>query len=140
MWPWTAPATSTSWIGTTIVSARWIRPEPSARSPAKEPRAFRGSALGINTYNTNTGVATDTITGALLTYTNSGTPGETIVLRATGLGAGPADSDNTYTLTPYSVNTPLRIYIDGVLSTVLYAGSAGYPALPAGSGGVGGTE
>ena len=47
------------------------------------------SALGINTYNTNTGVATDAFKGALLGFTNSGSPGQTITLWTTGLGQIP---------------------------------------------------
>jgi len=87
------------------------------------------SALGINTYYTNTGVATDAITGSVLTYTNSGSPGETIVLWTTGLGADPADSDTTYTLTPHAVNTPLQIYIGGAPATILYQGASPYPGV-----------
>jgi len=51
------------------------------------------AAPGINFYYTNTGVATDNSTGALLTFTNSASPGETVVLWTIGLGADPADSD-----------------------------------------------
>jgi uncharacterized protein (TIGR03437 family) len=87
------------------------------------------AALGINFYYSNSAVATDAISGALLTYTNSGTPGEIIVLWTTGLGADPADSDTTYTTAPHAVNTPLQIYIGGVLATILYQGSAGYPGV-----------
>ena len=87
------------------------------------------SALGINTYYANTGVATDGRSGALITYTNSGTPGETIVIWATGLGADPPDSDTIYTTTPHAVSTPLQIYIGGVLATIRYQGSAGYPGV-----------
>ena len=87
------------------------------------------SALGINTYNTNTGVATDASTGALLTLTNSGTPGEIIVLWTTGLGADPADSDTTYIAAPHSVDTPLQIYVGGVPATILYQGSSPYPGV-----------
>lgn len=87
------------------------------------------AALGINTFYTNSGVATDAATGALLTYTNSGTPGENIVLWTTGLGADPADSDTTYTTTPHAVGTPLQIYIGGIPATILYQGSAGYPGV-----------
>ena len=87
------------------------------------------TALGINTYYTNSGVATDAVTGALLTYTNSGTPGENIVLWTSGLGADPADSDTTYTSTPNAVATPLQIYIGNTLATILYQGSAGYPGV-----------
>jgi len=87
------------------------------------------SALGINTYNTNTGVATDAFTGALLGFTNSGSPGQTITLWATGLGSDPADSDTTYTSSPHSVNTPLQIYIGGVSANILYQGASPYPGV-----------
>jgi len=87
------------------------------------------AALGINTYGTNSGVATDAVNYTLLTYANSGTPGENIVLWTTGLGADPADSDVSYTATPHAVNTPLQIYIGGVRATILYQGSAGYPGV-----------
>lgn len=87
------------------------------------------TALGINTFYTNSGVATDAASGALLTYTNSGAPGENIVLWTTGLGADPADSDTTYTSTPHPVSTPLQVYIGGMPATVLYQGSAGYPGV-----------
>src|SRR5579871_5572463 len=87
------------------------------------------AALGINTYYTNNGVATDAASYALLTYANSGTPGENIVLWTTGLGANPADSDTTLTSTPHAVSTPLQIYIGGVLAPILYQGSAGFPGV-----------
>ena len=87
------------------------------------------AAPGINTYYTNTGVATDNSTGALLTFTNSASPGETIVLWTTGLGADPADSDTVFSPSPHSVSTPLQVYIGGVPATILYQGSAGYPGV-----------
>jgi uncharacterized protein (TIGR03437 family) len=87
------------------------------------------AALGINSYYTNSAVATDAITGALLTYTNSGKPDEIITLWTTGLGADRADSDTSYTSTPHSVNTPLQVYIGGAPATILYQGSAGYPGV-----------
>jgi uncharacterized protein (TIGR03437 family) len=87
------------------------------------------AALGINTFYTNSGVATDASTYAVLTYTNSGTPGQSIVLWTTGLGVDPADSDTTYTSTPHAVNTSLQIYIGGFPATILYQGSAGYPGV-----------
>ena len=86
-------------------------------------------APGINTYYTNTGVATDASTGALLTFTNSAAPGETIVLWTTGLGANPTDSDTIYTTTPHEVDTPVQVYVGGVAASVLYHGSAGYPGV-----------
>ena len=87
------------------------------------------SALGFNFYNSNTAVATDAVTGAVLTVTNSGFPGQNILLWTTGLGANPADSDTIFASTPHAVNTPLQIYIGGVAATILYQGSSGYPGV-----------
>src|SRR5262249_54207249 len=87
------------------------------------------SAVGINIYNVNTGVATDALSGALLTFTNSGSPGQIITLWTTGLGADPNDSDTTFTTTPSSINTPLRIYIGGVQAAISYQGASGFPGV-----------
>jgi uncharacterized protein (TIGR03437 family) len=92
---------------------------------------FNQTPVPLGKYNANLdiGVATDNSTGKLLTFTNSGTPLENIVLWATGLGADPADSDTAYSTTPHAVSTPLQIYFGGVLATILYQGSAGYPGV-----------
>jgi len=87
------------------------------------------AALGFNTYDVNTAVATDAASGAVLTYTDSGTQGQTVVLWSTGLGSDPEDSDNIFSTSPKSVNTPLQIYIGGIQARVLYAGSSGYPGV-----------
>lgn len=86
------------------------------------------SAVGINTYNTDTGVATD-VHYNVFTFANSGAPGQIITLWATGLGADSADSDTTYTLTPHSVKAPLQVYVGGVPAEIKYQGSAGYPGV-----------
>ena len=89
-------------------------------------------ALGFDTYyGTGSGLldATNTSTGALYTYTNSASPGETIVLWGSGLGADTADSDTVFTSSPHAINTPIQIYFGGILGKVLYAGSSGYPGL-----------
>jgi len=63
--------------------------------------------LGVFNPNVDIGVATDAITGSLLTFTNSGVPGEIITLWATGLGADPADSDTTFSSRlPYQMEEP----------------------------------
>lgn len=87
------------------------------------------AALGINTYAGEVGVATDATSGALLSFTNSGTPGEIITLWATGLGADPADSDTTLIASPHAVNTPLQIYIGNDPATILYQGASPYPGV-----------
>ena len=90
------------------------------------------SALGLDTYyGTGTGLitATNSTTGAAYNYTNSASPGEIVVLWASGLGADTADSDTVFTTTPHAVNASLQIYFGGVPGTILYAGSSGYPGL-----------
>jgi uncharacterized protein (TIGR03437 family) len=128
------PAATPVGTGTLTVNYRGTNSTPA-------PIQVVASAVGINQYNqipiplgvlnTNIdlGVATDAFTGALLSFTNSGAPGEIITLWTTGLGADPADSDTTYASTPHRVNTPLQIYVGGVLANVLYQGSAGYPGV-----------
>ncbi len=86
------------------------------------------AAPGITTFN-GSGVATDATTGALLTYTKSGFPGEIIILWGTGLGADPADSDTTYTTSPHQVSVSYTIYIGGVQATVVYQGGSIYPGV-----------
>lgn len=75
---------------------------------APAPIQVVASSVGINSYGVNTGIATDAV-GAVITLNNSASPGQTITLWTTGLGADPADSDTPYTLTPHSVNTPLQV-------------------------------
>lgn len=101
------------------------------RGATSAPAAIRvvPSAVGISSYNGNLGVATDAVSGALLTFTNSGSPRQNIVLWTTGLGADPADGDTIFSSTPHSVDTPLQVYIGGVQATILYQGSAGYPGV-----------
>jgi uncharacterized protein (TIGR03437 family) len=128
------PAATPVGTGTFTVNYRGTNSAPA-------PIQVVASAVGINEYNQipiplgvlNTvidlGVATDAFSGALLSFTHSGAPGEIITLWTTGLGADPADSDTTYTSAPHSVNTSLQIYVGGILATVLYQGSAGYPGV-----------
>jgi len=87
------------------------------------------SAVGINSYNGNLGVATDAVTGALLTFANPGYPTQNIVLWTTGLGANPQDSDTVFSTSPHSVPTPLQVYFGAELAVILYQGSSGYPGV-----------
>jgi uncharacterized protein (TIGR03437 family) len=115
------PAATPVGTGTLVVTYNG-----SASTPA--PIQVLASAVGINFYNTNSAVATDSGYN-LLTNTNSAAPGQSIVLWATGLGADPGDSDTVYSTAPHAVNTPLQIYFGGVLGTIAYQGSAGYPGV-----------
>jgi uncharacterized protein (TIGR03437 family) len=87
------------------------------------------SQLGTPNSNVDEGEATDAFSGALLTFTNSGAPGQTIVVWGTGLGADPADSDTTYIASPHAINTPMQVYFGGVLLTLLYQGATVYPGV-----------
>lgn len=87
------------------------------------------SAVGINRYDGNVGVATDAITGALITFANPAKPGEILVLWATGLGSDPSDSDTVFSSNPHPAGVPLHIYVGPLEAPVLYAGSAGYPGV-----------
>jgi len=115
------PAATPVGTGTLTVTYRGATSAPA-------PIVVVPAAMGINSYNGPLGVATDGA-GKLLTYTNSGFPGQSIVLWTTGLGADPADSDTTFASPPHAVNTPLQIYIGGISATIQYQGSAGYPGV-----------
>lgn len=89
------------------------------------------SALGLDTLSglpSGLAVATDS-SGNVFTYTSSASPGHTITLWGSGLGADPSDSDTLFTSSPHAPNVPLNVYIGGIQAPVLYAGSSGYPGL-----------
>jgi len=110
--------------GCCMLASSWVT-ESARAFPFLTQRynATRGTA------HHNTGVATDAARGAIITTTNSASPGQTITLWTTGLGADPADSDTTFSTAPHAVNTPLQSYIGGAPATILYQGSAGYPGV-----------
>ena len=98
---------------------------------ASSPITVLASALGLDTYyqtGGGLGVATDPVTGALYSYTNSIAPGATVVLWGSGLG-NTGDSDTTNTSTPHAVANPPTFYIGGVQVTPLYAGRSAYPGV-----------
>jgi uncharacterized protein (TIGR03437 family) len=91
------------------------------------------AARGLDTYYGTGGgmvTATNNQTGALIDFTRSATPGQTIVLWGSGLGADTADSDTVFTSSPHPVNqSSTHVYIGDVEAAVVYAGSSGYPGL-----------
>jgi len=88
------------------------------------------SAYGMSTFNGNTAVATDAVTGALLTQTNAGMPGEIIILWGTGLGADPLDSDTTSNGSQNPINVQVQAYFGGVQATnIAYVGGSIYPGV-----------
>lgn len=87
------------------------------------------SAYGIDISN-GSAVAQDASSYALITYTASAQPGETITVWGTGLGSDTADSDTTYTSSPHPINTPVQVYVANVPATnIAYAGASVYPGV-----------
>ena len=90
------------------------------------------SAFAMDVYNGNYGVLQDSVSGAIITPTNSAKPGEIVTLWGTGLGSDPSDSDTTLTSTPHAINTAVQIYLGTVQvpqSSIAYVGSLGYPGV-----------
>jgi uncharacterized protein (TIGR03437 family) len=98
------------------------------QTSAAFPIKVIASALGFTTY-AGSALATDAVTGALLTYLQSGKPGEIILLWSTGLGADPADSDTTYTSTPHALSVNLQMFIGGSKADIVYQGASVYPGV-----------
>jgi uncharacterized protein (TIGR03437 family) len=92
------------------------------------------SALGIATMSgdgTGPAMATDANYN-FISPTNSAAAGQIITLWGTGLGAGTADSDTTYTATPHQITSvPLTFLVleDGQAPAIVWAGRSGYPGL-----------
>lgn len=90
------------------------------------------AAFGINVYYGNYGVLQDSVTGAIITPTNSAKPGEAITIWGSAIGADPNDSDVSYSNKPQAIPTQTQLYIGNVLvpqSNILYVGSLGYPGV-----------
>ena len=112
----------------TPVGTGTIKVTYKGTASAAFPMKVVASALGFTTYN-GSALATDAVTGALLTYVQSGKPGEIIILWSTGLGADPADSDTTYTSSPHSIAVNLQMFIGGMKADVIYQGASVYPGV-----------
>jgi uncharacterized protein (TIGR03437 family) len=91
------------------------------------------AAPGLDTYYGTGGgmvTATNNQTGALIDFTHSAAPDQTIVLWGSGLGADTADSDTVFTSSPHPVNqSATHVYVGDMEATIAYAGSSGYPGL-----------
>jgi len=95
-----------------------------------EPILVVPTALGLDTYyGTGSGLTVATVGADFITAAHSASPGQTITLWGSGLGADTADSDTTFTSPPHAINTPLQIYIGGLAASILYQGASGYPGL-----------
>lgn len=90
------------------------------------------AAFGIDVYNGNYAVLQDSVTGAIITPTNSAQSGEPITIWGTAIGSDPNDSDVSFSNTPHAIPTQVQVYIGSVAvpqSDILYVGSFGYPGV-----------
>jgi uncharacterized protein (TIGR03437 family) len=85
------------------------------------------TAFGFDIYN-GAAVATDAVSGALITYTNSAQPGQTLLFWGTGVGADPNHSDTVGGAND-NINVPVTFYVGGVQAKVVFTGALFYPGV-----------
>jgi uncharacterized protein (TIGR03437 family) len=85
------------------------------------------TAFGFDLYN-GAAVATDAVSGALITYTNSAQPGETLLFWGTGVGADPNHSD-TVGGSNDNITMPVTFYVGGQQANVVFTGALFYPGV-----------
>ena len=97
---------------------------------AQTPIQVVASAVGLDTLY-GTGVGAGVVTDAsfnVLGLTNSATPGQTVTLWGSGIGADASSDDRTY---PQNLNNlssvPTQVFIGGISADVLYRGRSQYP-------------
>ncbi len=87
------------------------------------------SAFGMDTlYGTGTGGIVATIGSSVIVPTASASPGQTITIWGSGLGADTANDDRTFPLKQDNLNNA-QVYIGGINATVSYAGRSQYPGV-----------
>jgi uncharacterized protein (TIGR03437 family) len=90
------------------------------------------SAMGFDAlYGTGTGpaVATDAA-GNLITPVNSASPGQTVILWGSGIGADTSNDDKTYPMNQNDLaSTPFQVFIGGIQGSVLYRGRSAFPGV-----------
>jgi uncharacterized protein (TIGR03437 family) len=90
------------------------------------------SALGLDTLygsGTGEGVVTDA-NGVVLTATNSASPGQTVILWGSGVGADTANTDRVYPEQQDNLTgIPMQVYIGGISATILYRGRSQFPGV-----------
>lgn len=117
---------------TTPVGKGTITIAYNGQTSAPAPIQVVANAVGLDTlYGTGNGagVVTDN-NGAAFGLTNSATPGQTVILWGSGIGADTSSDDRTY---PQNLNNlssvPTQVFIGGISANVLYRGRSQYPGL-----------
>ncbi|MGB6942947.1 MAG: hypothetical protein WBE37_11155 [Bryobacteraceae bacterium] len=91
------------------------------------------SAFGSDTlYGTGTGQAVVTDANYnVIGYTASASPGQTVIIWGSGVGADTKNDDKTYPLPNQDnlTNIPMTAYVGGVSATIVYRGRSQYPGV-----------
>ena len=116
------PSTTPAGSGTITVT---YNNTPSSATPILVTK----SAFGIDTlYGTGTGGIVATVGSSVIVPTASASPGQTITIWGSGLGADTANNDRTFPLKQDNLNDA-QVYIGGISATVSYAGRSQYPGV-----------
>ena len=132
-----------AWYYTSPTQVAGVLPAGVPTGPATLTYTFKGAsttstitivpaAFGIDVYDGKYAVLQDSITGAIITPTNSAKPGQTLTLWGTGLGADQGLSDTTANSTQQKINTPIQLFIGSMQvppSSIRYVGSLYYPGV-----------
>ncbi len=87
------------------------------------------SAFGIDTlYGTGTGGIVATVGSTVIVPTASASPGQTITIWGSGLGADTANDDRTFPLKQDNLKNA-QVFIGGISASVSYAGRSQYPGV-----------
>jgi uncharacterized protein (TIGR03437 family) len=116
------PSTTPAGSGTITVTY-------NGTASSQVPILVTPSAFGIDTlYGTGTGGIVATIGSSVIVPTASASPGQTITIWGSGLGADTANNDRTFPLKQDNLNDA-QVYIGGIKATVSYAGRSQYPGV-----------
>lgn len=118
---------------TTPVGTGTITVTSGTQTSAAAPIQVVQSAFGLDTLlgtGTGPGVVEDANFNVLLP-SDSATPGQSIILWGSGIGADTANDDNTYPQKQDDLTSALglKVYIGGIQANVAYAGRSQYPGL-----------
>ncbi len=118
---------------TTPVGTGTITVTSGTQTSAVAPIQVVQSAFGLDTLlgtGTGPGVVEDANFNVLLPSA-SATPGQSIILWGSGIGADTANDDNTYPQKQDDLTSALglKVYIGGIQANVAYAGRSQYPGL-----------
>lgn len=104
----------------------------NGQTSAPAPIQVVTSGVGLNTlYGTGTGAAVVSDANfKLIDLANSVTPGQSVTLWGSGIGADSANDDRAYPQGLHNLtNVPAQVFIGGISANLLYRGRSQYPGL-----------